>query len=86
MKALMVSCCRPLDLLPVEVHELEEVRAALHGHGGAEQEEDDADARGELAPPRPQVAGEHVDDARHQALHDAELAVDPDRLEVMEDT
>ena len=72
-------------LLPVEVHELEEVGAALHGHGGAEQEEDDADARGELAPPRPQVAGEHVDDARHQALHDAELAVDPDRLEVMED-
>ena len=78
-QCVMVLWCRPL--LPVEVHELEEVCAALHGHGGAEEEEDDADAGGELPPPRPQVAGKHVDDARDQTLYDAELAVDPDRLE-----
>ena len=67
--------------LPVEVHELEEVGAPLHGHGSAEQKEHDAEARGELPPPRPEEAGEHVDDPRHEALHDAELAVDADRLQ-----
>ena len=67
--------------LPVEVHELEEVSASLRAHGGAEQEEHDAQARGEQPPPRPEVTGEHVHDPRHEALHDAELAVDTDRLE-----
>ena len=70
-----------ISRLPVEVHELEEVRAALHGHGGAEQEEQDAHARRELAAARPQVAGEHVHNPRHETLHDAELAVDADRLQ-----
>ena len=82
----MLFVCPPCQVvshdIPVEVHELEEVCAALHGHGGAEQEEHDAHARRKLAAPRPQVAGEHVHNPRHETLHDAELAVDPDRLEV----
>ncbi len=67
---------------PVEfLFYLEYVCPSVHGHRHPQQEEEDADGRGEFAPALTQQLGKHVHQARHQALHDAELAVDPDGLE-----
>ena len=58
----------------------------LHGGGEtsqsdwSEEEEEDADAEGESLPDGPQLVGPHVHDAGHEALDDAELAVNADRL------
>ena len=65
---------------PICSPHLEDVGPSVGDHGQAEEEEEDADGRGELAPPRPEGVREHVHQARHQGLHDAELAVDADRL------
>ena len=65
----------------VEVHELEDVGPALGHHGHAQEEQGQADQGGEEPSPGPEGLREHVHDPRHQTLHDAELAVNPDRLE-----
>ena len=68
----------------VKVHELEDEGAALGDHGHAEEEEEDADEGGEGATTGPEEPGEDVDQAGHEALHDAELAVNADRLKEKE--
>jgi hypothetical protein len=60
---------------------LEDVRSPSGDHWDPGNKEEDAGGRGEGPPPGPQQRRPHVHNARHQTLHDAELAVDADRLE-----